>query len=193
VQPLRTTAIITLFRVINRYVGNLPADAKRLSRLFGSGGAQCQRRPRPDDDALGMPPFPCWWISGEQHQEYVKPVRLGSGRKAALGLGEQPAKYPPEPNPDTKMKDVGWFALNEDRPLFAFGAIWTEYGGERGTKSKPIPGPHLVYGLPDRTERGCRANPSEGDAGSPPMKSGTFGRHPWGWRRGWHRGWRHWW
>jgi putative SOS response-associated peptidase YedK len=25
--------------------------------------------------------------------------------------------------------------------------IWTEFKGERGTKSKPIPGPHLVYGF----------------------------------------------
>jgi putative SOS response-associated peptidase YedK len=25
--------------------------------------------------------------------------------------------------------------------------IWTTFNGERGTKSKPIPGPHLVYGF----------------------------------------------
>jgi putative SOS response-associated peptidase YedK len=25
--------------------------------------------------------------------------------------------------------------------------MWTEYRGDRGTKSKPIPGPHLVYGF----------------------------------------------
>ncbi len=29
----------------------------------------------------------------------------------------------------------------------AFAGIWTEYKGDRGTKSKPIPGPHLVYGV----------------------------------------------
>ena len=40
-----------------------------------------------------------------------------------------------------------WFALNEDRPLFAFAGIWTEFRGDRGTKSKPVPGPHLVYGF----------------------------------------------
>ena len=57
------------------------------------------------------------------------------------------AEYAPEPNPKTKKKDVVWFALNDDRPLFAFGGIWTEFKGERGTKSKPIPGPHLVYGF----------------------------------------------
>jgi putative SOS response-associated peptidase YedK len=47
-----------------------------------------------------------------------------------------------------------WFALNEDRPLFAFAGIWTEFKGDRGTKSKPIPGPHLIYGfLTNRAER----------------------------------------
>ncbi len=40
-----------------------------------------------------------------------------------------------------------WFALNEDRPLFAFAGICTTYNGDRGTKSKPIPGPHRVYGF----------------------------------------------
>ena len=57
------------------------------------------------------------------------------------------AEYAPEPNPQTKKKDVVWFALNDDRPLFAFAGIWTEFKGDRGTKSKPILGPHLVYGF----------------------------------------------
>src|SRR4051794_33701059 len=57
------------------------------------------------------------------------------------------AEYAPEPSPETKKKDVIWFALNEDRPLFSFAGIWTEFHGDRGIKSKPIPGPHLVYGF----------------------------------------------
>jgi putative SOS response-associated peptidase YedK len=57
------------------------------------------------------------------------------------------AEYAPEPNPETKKKDVVWFALNDDRPLVAFAGIWTEFKCDRGTKSKPIPGPHLVYGF----------------------------------------------
>jgi putative SOS response-associated peptidase YedK len=57
------------------------------------------------------------------------------------------SEYAPTPNPATGKKDVVWFALNDDRPLFAFAGIWTEYRGDRGTKSKPIPGPHLVYGF----------------------------------------------
>jgi hypothetical protein len=57
------------------------------------------------------------------------------------------AEYAPEPNPETKKKDVVWFGLNEDRPLFAFAGIWTTFNGDRGTKSKPVPGPHQVYGF----------------------------------------------
>jgi hypothetical protein len=50
------------------------------------------------------------------------------------------AEYAPEPNPQTNKKDVVWFALNEDRPLFAFAGIWTTFNRDRGTK--PVPGPH---------------------------------------------------
>jgi putative SOS response-associated peptidase YedK len=57
------------------------------------------------------------------------------------------AECSPEPNPETNKKDVVWFALNDDRPLTAFAGIWTEFKGDRGTKSKPVPGPHLVYGF----------------------------------------------
>ena len=57
------------------------------------------------------------------------------------------AKYAPEPNPETKKKDVVWFALNDDRPLVSFAGIRTTFSGDRGTKSKPVPGPHRVYGF----------------------------------------------
>jgi putative SOS response-associated peptidase YedK len=36
---------------------------------------------------------------------------------------------------------------SDDRPLLAFAGIWTEFKGDRGTKSKPVPGPHQVYGF----------------------------------------------
>jgi putative SOS response-associated peptidase YedK len=54
------------------------------------------------------------------------------------------AEYAPEP---TRPPARRTFALNEDRLLFAFAGIWTEFKGDRGTKSKPLPGPHLVYGF----------------------------------------------
>jgi len=40
-----------------------------------------------------------------------------------------------------------WFAINDDRPLTCFAGIWTEFKGDRGTKSKPVSGPHNVYGF----------------------------------------------
>jgi putative SOS response-associated peptidase YedK len=41
---------------------------------------------------------------------------------------------------------VVWFAHGDGRPLSAFAGIWM-FKGDRGTKSKPIPGPHDVYGF----------------------------------------------
>jgi putative SOS response-associated peptidase YedK len=52
------------------------------------------------------------------------------------------AEYAPEPNPETEKRTS--FAFNDGRPLTAFGGIWTEFKGDHGTKSKPVPGPHLV-------------------------------------------------
>ena len=46
------------------------------------------------------------------------------------------AEYAPEPNPETKKKDVVWFALNEDRMLTAFAGIWTEFKGDRAAPSQ---------------------------------------------------------
>jgi hypothetical protein len=84
------------------------------------------------------------------------------------------AEYAPEPNPETKKKDVVWFALNDDRPLAAFAVLWTTFNGDRGTKSKPIPEPHQVYGFSDDTaERRGRADPSEGNAGDPDDERGA--------------------
>jgi putative SOS response-associated peptidase YedK len=57
---------------------------------------------------------------------------------------------------------VVWVALDDDRPLFAFAGIWTTFNGDRGTRSKPVPGPHQVYGFHDIAERGGRADPSQG-------------------------------
>lgn len=57
------------------------------------------------------------------------------------------SEYAAEANPATGKKDVVWFALTQERPLFAFAGIWTEFRGDRGTKSKPVAGPHLVYGF----------------------------------------------
>ena len=67
--------------------------------------------------------------------------------KRARGCRSLRSSRTPEPNPDTGKKDIVWFALDDNRPLFAFAGIWTEFKGDRGTKSKPVAGPHLVYGF----------------------------------------------
>src|ERR1700694_6025212 len=84
-----------------------------------------------------------------EHQEHVVPAlaRWAEAGNRCLIRSNSFAEYAAEPNPQTKKKDVVWFALNDDRPPFAFAGIWSEFNGDRGTKSKPIPGPHLVYGF----------------------------------------------
>ena len=46
-------AIIALFRVMNRYVGNLAADARRVSRLSRARRQERRCRARNGHDALG--------------------------------------------------------------------------------------------------------------------------------------------
>jgi putative SOS response-associated peptidase YedK len=49
---------------------------------------------------------------------------------------------------DTKpRKTPTWFALSEDRPLFAFAGLWTPWRGARGPKSAPIEGEHQLFGF----------------------------------------------
>ena len=49
---------------------------------------------------------------------------------------------------DTKpRKTPTWFALNDDRPLFAFAGIWTTWHGTRGTMKNPIEGEHQLFGF----------------------------------------------
>src|SRR5258705_7014459 len=121
-------AIIALFRVVNGYVGNLapmpgvfpdyPAPVIR-----NSGGELEMTMMRwvmpPPPRAGGYPVTnirntlsPHWraWLSAENR---------------CLVPANSFAEYAPEPNPETKKNDVVWFALNEDRPLFAFAGMWT--------------------------------------------------------------------
>ena len=49
---------------------------------------------------------------------------------------------------DTKPRKTPiWFALNEDRPLFAFAGLWTRWRGIRGPKSAPVEGRHELFGF----------------------------------------------
>jgi putative SOS response-associated peptidase YedK len=164
-------AIIALFRVMNRYVGNLPP----MPGVFPDYPAPVVRNEGGEREMVmmrwGMPPppraggFPVTNIrntTSPHWRGWLKP------ENRCLVPANSFAEYAPEPNPETKKKDVVWFALNDDRPLFAFGGIWTEFRGDRGTKSKPIPRPSPGLRLPDdHAERDSRADPSQSYAGDP--------------------------
>ena len=138
-------AIAALFRRMNRYVGNLPP----MTGVFPDYPAPVVRNVGEAQEMVlmrwGMPPPPRTGgppvtnirnTSSPHWRGRLKP------ETRCLVPANSFAEYAPEPNPETK-KDVVWFALNEGRPLFAFASIWTEFNGDRGTKSKPIAGPHL--------------------------------------------------
>jgi len=73
-----------------------------------------------------------------------------------------------EPNPETKKKDVVWFALDDDGPLFAFAGIWTTFNGRPGHQVEADSGAASGLRIPnDLAERGGRTNPLKGDAGDP--------------------------
>jgi hypothetical protein len=126
------------------------ADARRLPRLSGAGHSQCWHRTRVSHDALGHAATTTDRRSARhEHPQHIitARARLVRAREPCLVPFNSFAEYASEPNPATKKKDVVWFAINDDRPLTCFAGIWTEFKGDRGTKSKPIPGPHNVYGF----------------------------------------------
>ena len=146
-------AIAALFRVVNRYVGNLApmpgvfpdypapvvrntADGRELSMM---------RWGMPPPPHTGGPPVTNVRNTSSTHwRGWLKP------ENRCLVPVNSFAEYAPEPNPETKKKDVVWFALSDDRPLVAFAGIWTTFNVDRGTKSKPVPGPHQHATEPGR-------------------------------------------
>ena len=136
--------------MINRYVGNLPsipgvlpdypAPVIRNSQIGTEMVAMRWGMPPPPRN--GGPPVTNIRNTSSPHwRMWLKP------ENRCLVPANSFAEYAPETNPVTKKRDVVWFALNDDRPLYAFAGMWTTFKGDRGTKSKPIPGPHQVYGF----------------------------------------------
>lgn len=89
-----------------------------------------------------------WRPAGNEHPQHVVAAlaRLAEPGNRCLVPINRFAEYAPEPN-GNEEEGRRWFALNEDRPLFTFAGIWNTFKGDRGTKSKQIPGPHQVYGF----------------------------------------------
>jgi putative SOS response-associated peptidase YedK len=51
-----------------------------------------------------------------------------------------------EPDNNQGPKSIWtWFAQDESRPVFFFAGIWREWEGDRGTKTVPDVGKHLVF------------------------------------------------
>lgn len=46
---------------------------------------------------------------------------------------------------DSRPKVTHWFALGEERPLFAFAGLWRPWTGVRGPKAAKIEGEHLLF------------------------------------------------
>jgi putative SOS response-associated peptidase YedK len=66
------------------------------------------------------------------------------------------------PHPMAGKKDVVWFALALERPLFAFAGIWTDWTGTRGTKANSVEGQHRLFGFLT-TEPNSIVAPDAGD------------------------------
>jgi hypothetical protein len=121
--------------LLKRPVHKIIGVCNGVERTFAFSDHGCRRRIIP---AL---PKRCQQLFSPHWRGWLKP------ENRCLVPFNSFAEYAPEPNPETKKKDVVWFARDESRPLLAFAGIWTETRADRGTKSKPIAGPHLVYGF----------------------------------------------
>jgi putative SOS response-associated peptidase YedK len=143
-------AIRRLFKALNSRVGNLPP----MPGVFPDYPAPVVRNAEGERELImmrwGMPPPP------EKGRAPVTNIRNTPAphwrdwlqpENRCLVPATSFAEYAPEPNPETGKKDIVWFARDDARPPFAFAGIWTEFKGDRGTRSKPVPGPHLVYGF----------------------------------------------
>src|SRR6059036_3595500 len=98
-------AIRALFRVMNRYVGNLPPMP----------GVFLMRWGMPPPPRTGGPPVTNIRNTSSPHwRGWLKP------ENRCLVPFNSFAEYAPEPNPEAKKKDVVWFAINDDRPLTCF-------------------------------------------------------------------------
>jgi putative SOS response-associated peptidase YedK len=142
-------AIRQLFKIQRDSTGNLPS----MPGVFPDYEAPVVRNYAEGRELIkmrwGMPPPPKFGgppvtnirnTSSPHWRGWLKP------ENRCLVPASSFSEYAPVPNPVTK-KDVVWFALDEQRTTFAFAGLWTEFKGDRGTKSKPVPGPHNVYGF----------------------------------------------
>jgi hypothetical protein len=87
-----------------------------------------------------------WRSAGYQHPQHVLAALAGLAQagEPVPGPGEQFRRVRAGAEPRDQEKGRGLVCV-ERRSTFA--GIWTEFNGDRGTKSKPVPGPHVVSGF----------------------------------------------
>ena len=168
-------AIAALFRVVNRYVGNLAP----MPGVFPDYPAPVIRNAGAAEEMVtmrwGMPPPPRTGppvtnirnTSSPHWRGWLKP------ENRCLVPANSFAEYAPEPNPETKKKDVVWFALSDDRPLFAFAGMWMTFNGDRDQVEAGAGAASGLWIPDDVAERGGRADPPQGHAGDPDHRRGA--------------------
>jgi SOS response associated peptidase (SRAP) len=76
--------------------------------------------------------------------------------------------------PTTPRKTPTWFALSDDRPLFAFAGLWTRWDGERGPKSALVEGEHELFGFLTTEATPSRSHPSQSHSGDANGRCSVF-------------------
>jgi putative SOS response-associated peptidase YedK len=109
-------AILRLFRVMNRYVGNLPPmpgvfpdyPAPAIRNTDTGRELTTMRWGMPPPPKFGGPPVTNIRNTSSPHwRGWLKP------ENRCLVPANSFSEYAPEPNPETKKKDVVWFALDD--------------------------------------------------------------------------------
>jgi hypothetical protein len=170
-------AIAGLFRRMNRYVGNLPAmpgvfpdyPAPEIRNAGDAEEMVLMRWGMPPPPRTGGPPVTNIRNTSSPHwRGWLKP------ENRCLVPANSFAEYAPEMNPETKKKDVVWFALDDSRPLFTVRRHLDRVQGRSRHEVEADPRPSSrVWFLDDLTERGRRADPPEGNAGDPDDRGRT--------------------
>src|SRR5271157_4348147 len=141
------SAIRDLFSVKHDRAGNLaplpaifPDQMAPIVRVAADGGRELVMV------RWGMPGPPQF---GGQPVTNIRNVKSPHWRRR-LGKGSRcvvPATSFCEYADTRPKKTPTWFALGEDRPLFAFAGLWTPWRGVRGPKSAPVDGEHQLFGF----------------------------------------------
>jgi putative SOS response-associated peptidase YedK len=140
-------AIRKLFAIRKDSAGNMPS----LPGIFPDGIAPVIRNQAGERELLtmrwGFPPPPAGYLPVTNIRNVSSPYWCAwmAPEYRCLVPATSFSEYAPKPDPVTNRKDIVWFALSEDRPLFAFAGLWRPWSGRRGTKANPVEGEHLLY------------------------------------------------